>query len=73
MSDNLIAQHPKFAELAQALRLRKKQGVVPVIMFNSAIKVQSNEMTESLVSVDELQELLKNEGKKLNEMQDDFL
>lgn len=42
-------------------------------MFNSAIKVQSNEMTESLVSVDELQELLKNEGKKLNEMQDDFL
>ena len=72
LSDNLIAQHPKFAELAQALRLRKKQGVVPIIMFNSAIKVQSNEMTESLVSVDELQELLKNEGKKLNEMQDDF-
>ena len=72
LSDNLIAQYPKFAQLAQALRLRRKQGVVPVIMFNSAIKVQSNEMTESLVSVDELQELLKNEGKKLNEMQDDF-
>ena len=70
LSDSFLELNPNLKPIAEALKLRKKEGVIPMAAFSSAMKVQSNKFKNQLIDMNKLVELNKDGGVALNEHQD---
>ena len=75
LNSDFFRKNPNFKHLAESLRIRKRNSIgdntkytIPMIMFSSAIKVGGN-LQNNYLSVNNLAELNKNDGQKLNEHQ----
>ena len=74
LTESFLENNPNFRPIAESLRIRRNntQGgdvsVMPIAMFSSAIKVQSNNLKNSLLSVDRLAEM--NSSGEINTHQD---
>ena len=70
LSDSFLKLNPNLKPIAEALKLRRKEGVIPMAAFSSAMKVQSNKFKNQLIDMNKLVELNKDGGVALNEHQD---
>ena len=70
LSNSFLELNPNLKPIAEALKLRKKEGVIPMAAFSSAMKVQSNKFKNQLIDMNKLVELNKDGGFALNEHQD---
>ena len=75
LNKDFLAKNPGFESLNTALELRDNAtpgNVMPIAMFDSAIKNQSTGLSNSLISVDKLASFNENNGELLNKHQDNL-